>query len=153
MFVGAHVPNNNYHVREADWGDGILGEFILYTSETPNSERFMPVLVSIQKEVNSRSLRETILCCTLIYEIFRILPTVLIISIKGNSSIEFHVSENPSLSQCSCTFWANKCYLFFSDSLDSTNTSALIALCLFVSNPNKTLAFSYNSEMTRLTCE
>ncbi|ORE00689.1 hypothetical protein BCV72DRAFT_218665, partial [Rhizopus microsporus var. microsporus] len=135
-----------------------------YASQNTSNEKFIPVLVAIQEEVNQTTILETIERSTLVYENFRILPTVLVISIKSSSRLkndgEFSVADVSFLMQCESKFWANKCYLFFPDDLANMNTTntftpALFALCHFISNPNKSLTLSHtsNTQTISLTCE
>lgn len=53
---------------------------------------------------------ETIDCCAMVYAGFELLPTVLIISINGSSTLEdnneFSVVDNSFLVQCKSDFWA-----------------------------------------------
>ncbi|KAI8881136.1 hypothetical protein K501DRAFT_189617, partial [Backusella circina FSU 941] len=132
--------------------------------QNAKDDRFIPVLIAIQEKVDHASMLETIEYCTRIYEEFRLLPTVLIISIKGSSSLEdregFSADDDSFLVQLKCSFWAQKCFLFFPDSVqttDATNVSvpAFIKLCQFMSDPDKTLCFSYNFETQAicLACE
>lgn len=136
----------------------------MYTSQNTSNEKFIPILAAIQEEVNQATILETIERSTLVYENFRILPTVLVISIKSSSRLkddgEFSVADDSFLMQCESKFWANKCYLFFPDDLVNMNTTntftpAFFALCHFISNPNKlfTLSHTSNTQTISLTCE
>jgi hypothetical protein len=135
----------------------------LYVSQNTNN-KFIPLLVAIQEEVNQTTMLETIEHCTLVYEKLRLLPTVLIISIKNSPNLmdneEFSVDGDSFLMQCESKFWAHKCFLFFpDDSINlnrvNTSTSALFTLCQFISNPNKSISLSLDldTQSTCLSCE
>jgi hypothetical protein len=89
----------------------------LCASQNTCNEKSIPILLAIHEEVNQTTILETIERSTLVYESFRILPTVLVISIKSSSRLkidgEFGVADDSFLMQCESKLWANKCYLFF----------------------------------------
>ncbi|KAI8087515.1 hypothetical protein BDF21DRAFT_486065 [Thamnidium elegans] len=101
-----------------EWAD-TKGAHTLYASQNMSNEKFIPVLVVIQEDVNQTTILEIIERSTLVCENFRILPTVLVISIKSSSKLkndgEFNVIDHPFLTQCESKFWASKYYLFFAD--------------------------------------
>ncbi|KAG2206141.1 hypothetical protein INT47_003790 [Mucor saturninus] len=115
--VGEIAPENSYTVAQTEWTD-TKGKFTVYIPQNAEDDRFIPVLIAIQEEVNHASMLKIIEYCTRIYEEFRLLPTVLIISIKGWSSLEdregFSADDDSFLGQLKCSFWAQKCFLFFS---------------------------------------
>lgn len=162
MSIDACIPANSYAVARTEWA-ATKDAYTLYVSRKTNDGRFVPVLIAVHEEVNHVTMLETIEHCTVVYEKFRLLPTVLIISINGSSSLmddnEFSAVDDLFLVRCKSSFWAQKCFLFFPDSvnINATNTSrpSLTSLCQFISNPNKTLLFRHNleNETICLTCE
>ncbi|KAI9243788.1 hypothetical protein EDC94DRAFT_699958 [Helicostylum pulchrum] len=161
--IGVDVSPDSYSVVPTEWAD-TKGVYTLYASQNTSNEKFIPVLVVIQEEVNQTTILEIIERSTLVCENFRILPIVLVISIKSSSKLkndgEFNVIDHPFLMQCESKFWASKCYLFFADDLVNMNTtntftSALFTLCHFISNPNKSFTLSHpsNAQTISLTCE
>lgn len=151
--IDVDVPPDSYSVAQTDWAD-TKGVYTLYASQNKSSEKFIPVLVAIQEEVDQTTILETIERSTLVYKNFRILPTVLVISIKSSSKLknngEFSVADDSFLTQCKFKFWANKCYLFFPDDLVNMSTTskftpALFTLCHFILNRNKLFTLSHTS--------
>ncbi|KAG2206155.1 hypothetical protein INT47_003804 [Mucor saturninus] len=128
--VGEIAPENSYTVAQTEWTD-TKGEFTVYIPQNAEDDRFIPVLIAIQEEVNHASMLKIIEYCTRIYEEFRLLPTVLIISIKGWSSLEdregFSVDDDSFLGQLKY----------------ATNVSvpAFIKLCQFMSNFKQNVLF------------
>lgn len=150
-------------MAKTDWTDA-KGVYTLYASQNTSNDTFIPVHIAIQEEVDQTTMLKTIEQCTLVYEKLRILPTVLVISIKSSSRLkndgEFNAVDNSFLIQCKSKFWANECFLVFSDDLFSVNivnrsTPALFTLCQFISNPNKLFTLSHNLDIqtTCLACE
>jgi hypothetical protein len=142
------------------WAD-TKGVYTLYASQNTSNEKLIPALV-IHEVINT--ILKIVERSALVCENFRILPTVLVISIKRSSKLkndkEFDVIDHPFLMQCESKFWASKCYLFFADNLVNKNTtntftSALFTLCHFISNPNKSFTLSHplNAQTIFLTCE
>ncbi|CEP10967.1 hypothetical protein [Parasitella parasitica] len=161
--LGEDVPPDSYSVAPTEWAD-TKGVYTLHVSQNTSNEKFIPVLVVIQEEVNQSTMLEIVERSALVCENFRILPTVLVISIKSSSKLkndgEFDVIDHTFLMQCESKFWASKCYLFFADNLVNMNTTntfatALFRLCHFISNPNKsfTLLHPSNTQTISLTCE
>ncbi|KAG0798332.1 hypothetical protein G6F16_010089 [Rhizopus arrhizus] len=96
------VPANNYTVAKTDWTDA-KGVYTLYASQNTSNDTFIPVHIAIQEEVDQTTMLKTIEQCTLVYEKLRILPTVLVISIKSSSRLkndgEFNAVDNSFLIQ------------------------------------------------------
>jgi hypothetical protein len=117
LFIGAYVPANSYTMAQTEWAD-TKGVYTVYTSQNANDDMFNPVLIAIQEEVSPVSMLETIEHCTLVYEKFKLLPTVLIISVKGNSSLNdnevFSVDDDSYLVRFKSSVWAHKCFFIFS---------------------------------------
>lgn len=161
--VGEDISPDSYSVAPTEWAD-TKGVYTLYVSQNMSNEKLTPVLVVIQEEVDQSTMLEIVERSALVCENFRILPTVLVISIKSSSDLknagEFEVIDHPFLMQCESKFWASKCYLFFTDNLVNMNTTntfanALFSLCHFISNPNKSFTLSHplNTQTISLTCE
>ncbi|CAO0793163.1 unnamed protein product [Mucor circinelloides] len=160
--VDASIPANSYIPAQTEWTD-TKGVYTLYASREKNDDRFAPVLVAVHEEVTHATMLDTIEYCTMVYGKFRLLPTVLIISINGSSSLmddnEFSVVDDLFLVQCKSNFWARKCFLFFpgsvNKSVNNTPRPSLTSLCQFICNPSKTLIFHHNleTETISLTCE
>ncbi|KAG1139154.1 hypothetical protein G6F37_010170 [Rhizopus arrhizus] len=157
------VPANNYAVAKTDWADA-KGVYTLYASQNTSNDKFIPVHIAIQEEVDQTTMLKTIEQCAFVYEKHRILPTVLVISIKSSSRLKndggFSAVDNSFLMQYKSKFWANECFLFFPDDLFNVNivnrpTPALFTLSQFISNPNKsfTLSHNLNTQTTFLACE
>ncbi|CEP13989.1 hypothetical protein [Parasitella parasitica] len=133
---GEDVPPDSYSVAPTE-GTDTKGVYTLYVSQNMSNEKLIPVLVVIQEEVNQSTILEIVERSALVCENFRILPTVLVISIKSSSKLkndgEFDVIDHPFLMQCqSSKFWASKCcYLFFADNLVNMNTTNTFATALF----------------------
>ncbi|RCI00196.1 hypothetical protein CU097_015539 [Rhizopus azygosporus] len=81
-FIDVYVPPESYSVAPTEWAD-TKGVYTLYTSQNTSNEKFIPILAAFQEEVNQATILETIERLTLVYKNFRILPTVLVISIKS----------------------------------------------------------------------
>ncbi|KAI8052720.1 hypothetical protein BDF21DRAFT_350186 [Thamnidium elegans] len=151
--VNKHFPENLYTVAQIEWAD-TEGLFIMYySSQNENDERYAPVVVTVQKEISQTSMLKIIRYCTFVYEKYNLLPTVLIISSSSrldtrvDSDIDMNVDSSFKLIKSDC--WARECLLFLPDSISTTlnnkSTNTLIALCQYISNPNKILSFSSNS--------
>ncbi|KAG2235168.1 hypothetical protein INT48_003512, partial [Thamnidium elegans] len=151
--LGRHFPENLYTVAQIEWAD-TEGLFIMYySSQNENDERYAPVVVTVQKEFSQTSMLKIIRYCTFVYEKYNLLPTVLIISSSSrldtrvDSDIDMNVDSSFKLIKSDC--WARECLLFLPDSISTTlnnkSTNTLIALCQYISNPNKILSFSSNS--------
>lgn len=56
--------------------------FKVYASQNESDERFNPILVTIQSEINQVLMLKIIQYCTFVYEKFNSLPIVLIIANK-----------------------------------------------------------------------
>ncbi|KAI9262864.1 hypothetical protein EDC94DRAFT_671124 [Helicostylum pulchrum] len=119
--VGTDVPANTYSVAQTEWANS-NGDYTLYVSQNTNNKS-VPLPIAIQEEVNQTTMLNTIGHCTLVYEKLKLLPTVLIISVKDSSNLkseeEFSVDGDSYLMQCESKFWAYKCFLFLPD--DSVN--------------------------------
>jgi hypothetical protein len=153
-FIDVDVPPNSYTVAQTEWAN-TKGVSTLYVSQNTSNDKFIPILITIQEEVDQNEILEIIEHSSSVYKNLRVLPIVLIISNKSSSSLknngEFSVIENSFLMQCESKFWANKCFLFFPDDLVNTPTPALFTLCQFLSNPNKLLTLSHKLD-TRTIC-
>lgn len=131
MFIGTDVPANSYTVAQTEWV-AAKSTYTLYVSQNANNDRFIPILIVLQEEVNHVTMLETIEHCSMVYENFRLLPTVLIISIKGCFSLEddeeFSAVDDSFSVQCKSSFWVHKYFLFFPDSvsIDTVNTPYLL---------------------------
>ena len=162
-FIGVDVPLNSYTVAQTEWAN-TKGVFTLYVSQNISSDKFIPILITLQEEVDQNAMLETIEHSSSVYKNFKALPVVLIISNKSSSSLknngEFSVIENSFLMQCESKFWANKCFLFFRGglvnvSMVNTSNPALFTVCQFLSDSNKLLTLSHDSDTHTicLTCE
>ncbi|KAG1050492.1 hypothetical protein G6F43_007238 [Rhizopus delemar] len=82
--------------------------YTLYVSREAYNDKFIPVLADLHEEANHATMLETIDCCATVFAEFRLLPTVLIISINGSSSLEdkneFNAVDNLFLVQCKSEF-------------------------------------------------
>ncbi|KAI7907346.1 uncharacterized protein BX663DRAFT_529053 [Cokeromyces recurvatus] len=147
------MSTQNYLILPLKWkpGEDLLnattkGVYTLYALRETNDDRFIPVLVAVHEEVNDVTMLNTIEYYTMVYGKFRLLPTVLIISINGPSSLmdnnEFSVVDDLFLVQ-------------FNINATNTPRPSLTSLCQFISNPNKILIFHHNleTETISLTCE
>jgi hypothetical protein len=99
-----------------------------------------------------------ILFSTLVYEKFKILPTVLIIPSKPINKEELDISEDSFLIPLKSTFWAYKCFLFSPSGISSADgrsiPTTLVALCQFISNPSKTFSlYEAQSHSICFVCE
>ncbi|CEJ01720.1 hypothetical protein RMCBS344292_15741 [Rhizopus microsporus] len=161
--VDVDVPSNSYTVAQSEWAD-TKGVSILYASQITSNNKFIPILITIQEEVNQTTILKTIEQSTLVYEKFGILPTILITSNKSSSRLknegEFSAIDYSFLMQCESKLWANECFLFFRDDLVNANmantpTPALFTLCQFLSDPNKsfTLSHDLDTHTICLACE
>ena len=150
-------------MAQTEWAN-TKGVSTLYVSQNTSNDKFIPILITIQEEVDQNTMLETIENSSSVYENFGVLPIVLIISNKSSSSLknngEFNVIDDSFLMQCESKFWANKCFLFFRDDLVNvtmvnTPTPALFTLCQFLSNPNKLFTLSHNldTQAICLACE
>ncbi|KAI8968426.1 hypothetical protein BDF20DRAFT_828053 [Mycotypha africana] len=148
LLIGTHVPKNNYVVHQNGWPEA-GGFFNVYKSQNESDERFKPIVVTIQSEVNQVLILKIMQYCTLVYERFNYLPIVLIIAHKD--CLGSNVDEtNSHLVKIKSDFWAEKCLMFLSD-LDVTPINdqplnAFFALCQFLSHPDKMFSFSSNVE-------
>ncbi|KAI8983920.1 hypothetical protein BDF20DRAFT_857022 [Mycotypha africana] len=159
--VGPDVPANTYSVAQSEWADS-KEEYTLYVSKNTN-DRFIPILIAIQDEIDQMAMLNIIEYCKLVYEKVKLLPTVLIISIKDSSDLmgeEFSVDGDSFLMQCESKFWAHKCFLFLPDdpvNLDrvDTHTTAFLTLCHFISSRNKffSLTLNLDTQSICLACE
>lgn len=108
-------------MAQTEWANS-NGDYTLYVSQNTNNKS-VPLPIAIQEEVNQTTMLNTIGHCTLVYEKLKLLPTVLIISIKDSSNLKseegFSVDGDSYLMQCESKFWAHKCFLFLPD--DSVN--------------------------------
>ncbi|KAI9478752.1 MAG: hypothetical protein EXX96DRAFT_258784 [Benjaminiella poitrasii] len=136
--------------------------FITYVSKNVKEDRFTPVVISIQKEVCRASLLVVIRYSTLVYEKYKLLPTVLIISSKGHPSLddcEVNIDIDSPFKRIESKFWAQDCSLFLpgtvSTTVNSKSTCVLSTLCESISHQNKRLYFLHNAERQSflLTCE
>ncbi|KAG1130933.1 hypothetical protein G6F42_003719 [Rhizopus arrhizus] len=161
-FTNASIPVDSYAVAQTEW-TVTKNAYTLYVSGEANNGKFIPVLVALHEEVNHATMLETIIYCAMVYAEFRLLPTVLIISIDSSSSLEDNIEINPVensyLVQCKSDFWAHRWFLFFPHSVyinaSSTPIHSLTTLCQFLSDSNKTLHFARNVEAhtIHMTCE
>ncbi|KAI9277788.1 hypothetical protein BY458DRAFT_554162 [Sporodiniella umbellata] len=98
--VDASVPVDSYISAQTEWTD-TQDVYTLYASREKNDGIFTPVLVAVHEEVTHVTILDTIEYCTMVYGEFRLLPTVLAISINGN---EFNVVDHLFLMQCKSNF-------------------------------------------------
>jgi hypothetical protein len=148
LLIGTHVPKNNYIVHQNEWPEA-EGFFKVYKPQNESDERFKPIVVTIQSEINQVLILKIMQYCILVCERFDYLPIVLIIANKdclGSTEEE----PNSHLVKIKSDFWAEKCLMFLSD-LDVTppndqSMNAFLALCQFLSHPDKIFSFSSNVE-------
>ncbi|EIE79314.1 hypothetical protein RO3G_04019 [Rhizopus delemar RA 99-880] len=153
----SNIPSDAYHVSQTEWSK-TKSSYTLYASSNSKDNKFFPILIAFYEEIGQSTILETMKQCGFVYEKFKLMPTVLIISTKCQFDLneeDFSVDDDSFLAICESKFWANKCLLFSLDSISEAANSALISLCRFISNPHKTFLFSHNSETQTisLTCE
>ncbi|KAI8353236.1 hypothetical protein BD560DRAFT_408576 [Blakeslea trispora] len=125
------------------------GFFKVYKSQNGSDERFKPIVVTIQSEINEVLILKIMQYCILVYERFNYLPIVLIIA--HEDCLGSNVDEtNSHLVKIKSDFWAEKCLMFPSD-LDFTPINdqpmnAFFALCQFLSHEDRMFSFSSNVE-------
>jgi hypothetical protein len=148
LFTGTYVPKNRYVVHQTGWPE-TESFFKVYTSQNESDERFNPIVVTIQSEINQLLMLKIIQYCTFVYEKFNSLPIVLIIANKeclGSNENEL----NSHLVKVKSDFWAEKCLMFLSGlditPLKNQPINAFHALCQFLSHPDKMFSFSSNVE-------
>lgn len=87
-------------MAQTEWANA-KGVSTLYVSQNTSNDKFIPILITIQEEVDQYAMLEIIEHSSSAYENFRVLPIVLIISNKSSSSLknngEFSVIDNSFL--------------------------------------------------------
>lgn len=81
---------------------------------------------------------------------------MLIIPSKSINREELGISEGSVFIPLQSVFWADKCLLFSPSGISSADdrSTALVALCQFISSPSKTLSlYETQSHSICLTCE
>jgi hypothetical protein len=131
-------------VHQNEWPEA-KGFFKVYKSRNESDERFKPIVVTIQSEINQALIFKIMQYCVLVHERFNCLPIVLIIANKdclGSKEIEPY----SNLIQVKSNFWAEKCLMFLPDlditPLNDQSINAFHALCQFVSLPDKIFSFT-----------
>ncbi|KAI7895243.1 uncharacterized protein EV154DRAFT_496368 [Mucor mucedo] len=144
--IGTYVPKNSYVVDQTVSPE-TESFFKVYTSQNESDERFNPLLVTIQSEINEASMVDIVQYCALVAERFKYLPTVLIIANKESLGSN---EQNRHLVKLKSTFWAEKCLMFLSDlyitPLNNQPRNAFYALCQFLSHPDKKFSLSSDVE-------
>ncbi|KAI9270847.1 hypothetical protein BY458DRAFT_509937 [Sporodiniella umbellata] len=107
-FIDVDVPLNSYAVAQTEWTN-TKSVSTLYISQNTSNEKFIPILITIQEEVDQNAMLEAIEHPSPIYENSRALSIVLTISKHG----EFSAIDNSFLIQCKSKFWAINAFCFF----------------------------------------
>ncbi|KAI9251253.1 hypothetical protein EDC94DRAFT_697657 [Helicostylum pulchrum] len=161
VLLDTNIPNNSYTVFRGEWSEA-ENQIITYILQNED-EQFIPVVVAIQFVANLSSILKIVQHCTLIYEKSELVPAVLVIANKACPSLiesqAVYTDLNMPLTRIKSGFWAQECLLFLSDSNITPPfgrfTNAFIALCQFLSQPNKILNFSsdFENETIILLCK
>ncbi|OAD81346.1 hypothetical protein PHYBLDRAFT_69845 [Phycomyces blakesleeanus NRRL 1555(-)] len=81
------IPVYSYILAHAKWTT-TNNAYTLYVTRDAKNDNVIPVLVALHEEVNYAKILKTINLCAMVYVGFRLLSTVLMISISGPYSLK-----------------------------------------------------------------
>jgi hypothetical protein len=139
--VGEHVSSSMYTSGRCEWVNKTVSEVVYL----PKIQDVAPILIEIQYKVDEDFINRAIKHCLSMKEECGVLPLMLIISIKGfsNEAIKTKLIniDNHYLDDISCDFWAEKCGILSSKSMENhlseTPLNQLVALGHFLSQQKK----------------
>ncbi|KAL0079327.1 hypothetical protein J3Q64DRAFT_1606713, partial [Phycomyces blakesleeanus] len=85
--VKSSIPVYSYILAHAKWTT-TNNAYTLYVTRDAKNDNVIPVLVALHEEVNYAKILKTINLCAMVYVGFRLLSTVLMISISGPYSLK-----------------------------------------------------------------
>ncbi|KAI8047339.1 hypothetical protein BDF21DRAFT_405129 [Thamnidium elegans] len=139
--LGLRSSGSMYSINSSNWVYRPVSD-VLYVPKAQCYKNFPPIFVAVQKIVDSTFMEKIILYSISLYEEYKILPILLIISVEefSNEDVKskFQENEGVALMEINCAFWANSCYLLWRESIlnvdDGSPVDTLIALASCVIN-------------------